>query len=456
MNPHGMAYVQGKAVSILGVARSGMAAAALLSRHGANVFVSEYGTISEEKKRELSNLGVAWEDGGHTAKAVDSDFVVVSPGVPSASPPMVSAMKSKTPIFSEIEVASWFCNAPIIAITGSNGKTTTTELMGHIFKKSGRTTWVCGNVGTPFSGICDQCEPADIIILEVSSFQLDHIDQFKPTVSVLLNITPDHLDRYEYVFERYAESKMRICENQRADCAVVFNVDDTYLRERMRKAALNGPEQFTISINGPVDKGGYFDRDTLFIATDRQSEKIMYVDELALRGRHNVYNSLAAAVAARVMEVRSDVVRESLRTFAGVPHRLETIREVDGVRYINDSKATNVNAVWFALESFSEPVVLIAGGRDKGNDYSSLKPLITSRVRALITIGEAAEKMHEELGPCVPDCVAAESLEDAVKLAQLLAKPGDVVLLSPACASFDMFDSYEHRGDLFKQAVSNL
>ncbi len=456
MNARGMTYVQGKTVSILGAARSGMAAAGLLSRHGATVFVSEYGIISEDKKHELQTWGVLWEDGGHTGKAVESDFVVVSPGVPSHSAPVVSALASGTPVVSEIELASWFCKAPIVAITGSNGKTTTTELIGHLFRNSGRTTWVCGNVGTPFSGVCDQCVSADVVVLEVSSFQLDHIDQFRPAVSILLNITPDHLDRYQYQFERYAESKMRICENQTSEDVVIFNFDDEYLREKMSKEAKNGPDQYSISINGPVDKGGYFERNALFLAANQQEEKIMYVDELALRGRHNVYNSLAAAVAARVMEVRSDVVRESLRTFAGVPHRLEHVREVEGVRYVNDSKATNVNAVWFALESFSEPVVLIAGGRDKGNDYSSLKPLVSSRVRSLILIGEAAEKMALELGPCVSDSVIAESLEDAVKLAHLLAKPGDVVLLSPACASFDMFDSYEHRGDLFKRAVSNL
>lgn len=456
MIANGMTYVQGKFVSILGAARSGMAAAELLSRHGAQVLVSEYGTISGEKKNELSGWGVSWEEGGHTARVVESDFVVVSPGVPSLSAPVVSAKENGRPVYSEIELASWFCKAPIVAITGSNGKTTTTELIGHIFRKSNRTTWVCGNVGTPFSGICDQCEASDVVVLEVSSFQLDHIQQFRPSVSILLNITPDHLDRYQYQFEKYAESKMRICENQTSSDTIIFNVDDKYLNDRLSNASKNGPDQYSISINGPVVKGGYFDRNTLFLSVDQQEEKLMYVDELALRGRHNVYNSLAAAVAARVMEVRSDVVRESLRTFAGVPHRLEYVREVEGIRYVNDSKATNVNAVWFALESFSEPVVLIAGGRDKGNDYASLKPLVTSRVRALITIGEAAEKMDQELGPCVEDSVIAESLEDAVRLAHLLAKPGDVVLLSPACASFDMFDSYEHRGDLFRQAVSNL
>jgi len=226
-------------------------------------------------------------------------------------------------------------------------------------------------------------------------------------------------------------------------------------RAKCAFAAIKGPE-YAISIEHPVDNGGYCDKNALYMNINQQNEKCMYVDDLALRGRHNVYNSLAAAVAARVMEVRSDVMRESLRTFSGVPHRLEDVREIDGVRYVNDSKATNVNAVWFALESFSEPVVLIAGGRDKGNDYSSLKPLISNRVRAIISIGEAAERIDAELGSCVSDSVMAGSMEEAIKLAHLLAKPGDVVLLSPACASFDMFTSYEDRGDQFKQLVTNL
>jgi UDP-N-acetylmuramoylalanine--D-glutamate ligase len=449
-------YVQGKAVSILGAARSGMAAAALMRRHGASVFVSDGGALTEETKRALSSMGATWEEGGHTARVGESDFVIISPGVPSAVEPVVLAGKAGTPVFSEIEVASWFSSAPIVAITGSNGKTTTTELLGHIFRNSGSTTWVCGNVGTPFSGVCDRCEASDIVVLEVSSFQLDHIDTFRPRVSILLNITPDHLDRYNYQFELYAASKMRVCSNQRAGDAVVYNHDDVLIREALSNPDSTGAERLAISAEHPVERGGYFDRNALYLTENEQNEKYMYVDELALRGRHNVYNSLAAAVAARVMEVRSDVVRESLKTFSGVPHRLEHVREIDGVRYVNDSKATNVNAVWFALESFSEPVVLIAGGRDKGNDYSSLKPLVSSRVRAIISIGEAAERIDAELGPSVSDSVVAESLEDAIKLAHLLAKPGDVVLLSPACASFDMFSSYEDRGDQFKHLVSTL
>ncbi len=456
MNRRNATYVGGKTVSVLGAARSGLASARLLVDHGANVFVSEYGAMLPSAKETLIQLGVAFEDGGHTPRTLDCDFMVISPGVPSTVPIVVQTQKAGIPVFSEIEISSWFCEAPMVAITGSNGKTTTTELIGHLFRTNGSRTWVCGNVGTPFADVCDKTSPTDIVVIEVSSFQLDHIDQFKPKVSLLLNVTPDHLDRYDYQFEKYAASKLRIVQNQDASDMVVFNADDQELRKEFGSKRGNGPLQYAISIEKEVQQGGFLLENQLVLRKNNQNETLMYVDELALRGRHNVFNSLAAAVAARVMEVRSDVVRESLKTFSGVPHRLEAIREVDGVRYVNDSKATNVNAVWFALESFTEPVVLIAGGRDKGNDYSSLRPLLSGRVRALISIGEAAERINAELGSCVSDSVIAESLADAVKLAHLLAKPGDVVLLSPACSSFDMFNNYEDRGDQFKQLVSNI
>lgn len=456
MTPRDATYVNGKTISILGAARSGLASARLLVDHGARVFVSEHGQLTPSTKSSLQELGVLFEDGGHTSKTNECDFSVISPGVPSNVPVVLDLIKAGKAVYSEIEVSSWFCKAAIVAITGSNGKTTTTELLGHLFRMNGTRTWVCGNVGTPFADICDKTHESDIVVLEVSSFQLDHIDQFRPKVALLLNITPDHLDRYHYQFENYVASKLRIVERQDEYDFVVFNADDEALYNRFAKAQKGGPIPFSISIEKQVQQGGFLMENQLVLRKNNQNETLMYVDELALRGRHNVYNSLAAAVAARVMEVRSDVVRESLKTFSGVPHRLESIREVDGVRYVNDSKATNVNAVWFALESFSEPVVLIAGGRDKGNDYASLKPLISSRVRALISIGEAAERINAELGPCVSDSVIAESLEDAVKLAHLLAKPGDVVLLSPACSSFDMFRNYEDRGDQFKQLVSNI
>jgi UDP-N-acetylmuramoylalanine--D-glutamate ligase len=303
----------------------------------------------------------------------------------------------------------------------------------------------------------DDLTPEDVVVLEVSSFQLDHIDTFRPQVSVLLNITPDHLDRYDYDFNKYAQSKFRVFENQRDDDVLVYNHDDqlvrdyvTYVTGRRTLRALG------ISQQEELAEGGFLRDDTLVLRLNQQEELLMQADKLALRGRHNLYNSLAAAVAARVMEVRSDVVRESLTSFEGVPHRLELVREVDGVRYVNDSKATNVNAVWYALESFNERIVLIAGGRDKGNDYASLKPLVRRKVRAVVALGESADKVMKELGSIAEHQVEAASMEDAIRSAHLLAEPGDVVLLSPACASFDMFENYEDRGDTFKRLVRSL
>lgn len=449
-------WVQNKRISVLGAARSGAAAAIMLRSLGAEVLVSDSGIIPGDVNSHLRSLGCVLEDGGHTERACDVDFIVTSPGVPGSASPLKTAIRRGISVYSEIEVASWFCEAPVVAITGSNGKTTTTELLGHVFRNSGRRTWVCGNVGTPFSGVTLQASRDDIVILEVSSFQLDHIDGFKPGISILLNITGDHLDRYEQDIELYAQSKLSICRNQDRTDAFIFNADDDRVRVFADGLDESGPICYPISTQRQMGSGGFIRDEILSLIIDNKEEELMHMDKLALRGRHNVYNSLAAAVAARVMEVRSDVVRESLHTFEGVPHRLEQLREVDGVRYVNDSKATNVNALWYAIESFSEPLVLIAGGRDKGNDYSSLRPLIQNRVRALISIGEAAETIHAELGSMAEESVIAGSLGDAVKLSHLLAKPGDVVLLSPACSSFDMFDSYEHRGDLFRQLVSNL
>jgi UDP-N-acetylmuramoylalanine--D-glutamate ligase len=377
--------------------------------------------------------------------------------VPSNVNIVQQAMQLGLKVYSEIEVASWFCKAPMVAITGSNGKTTTTSLVGHIFRKAGRNTIVAGNIGYPFADYVDDLTPEDVVVLEVSSFQLDHIDTFRPQVSVLLNITPDHLDRYDYDFNKYAQSKFRVFENQRDDDVLVYNHDDqlvrdyvTYVTGRRTLRALG------ISQQEELAEGGFLRDDTLVLRLNQQEELLMQADKLALRGRHNLYNSLAAAVAARVMEVRSDVVRESLTSFEGVPHRLELVREVDGVRYVNDSRATNVNAVWYALESFNERIVLIAGGRDKGNDYASLKPLVRRKVRAVVALGESADKVMKELGSIAEHQVEAASMEDAIRSAHLLAEPGDVVLLSPACASFDMFENYEDRGDTFKRLVRSL
>lgn len=458
------ASVKGKKVTVIGGARSGLAVARLLADVGAEVFLTEQGAPTQGVEAALGAAGVRYEFGGHTPRALDADFFAISPGVPSTVPLVQQALRNGTPVYSEIEVASWFCRAPIVAITGTNGKTTTTSLIGHIFRTSGRGTTVAGNIGYPFADYVRDLKPEDVAVLEVSSFQLDHISAFRPRVSVLLNITPDHLDRYGHDFNRYAQSKFRIFENQGDGDVLLYNHDDgpgyeSVLRPyvelvRPRRALSMLP----FSLDAELEKGAFVREGALVLRINEKEEVLMQRDQLApaLPGRHNLYNSLAAAAAARVMEVRSVVVRESLASFEGVPHRLEFVREIGHVRFVNDSKATNVNAVWYALESFDAPIVLIAGGRDKGNDYGSLKGLARQKVRGLVAIGESAGKVERELGRAAGRSAQAHSMEEAIRQAHRFAEPGDVVLLSPACASFDMFENYEDRGDTFKRLVMSL
>ncbi|PQJ35417.1 UDP-N-acetylmuramoylalanine--D-glutamate ligase [Salinibacter sp. 10B] len=453
--------VRTKQVTVVGGARSGRAVAQLLAEAGAEVFLTEQGPPTEGLEATLDAAGVEYEFGGHTTRAIEADFFVLSPGVPTQSNIVQQAQRAGLSIYSEIEVASWFCEAPIVAITGTNGKTTTTSLTGHVFRQalaeaSGREAIVAGNIGYPFSDYVMDAGPEDVVVLEVSSFQLDHVDTFHPAVSVILNITPDHLDRYDHDFNAYAQAKFNIFRNQGTGDVVVYNRDDDLVRDYVTWAAEEQrmrPLGFTLTDEpGP---GAYLQDDRIFLRIE-DGEPLMQRDELALRGRHNLYNSLAAAVSARVMEVERDVIRESLAGFEGVPHRLEEIRTVDGVLYVNDSKATNVNAVWYALESFDRPVVLIAGGRDKGNDYTDLKPLVRKGVRAVVAMGESAEKVYEELGAEAEERGKARSMEEALNLAQGFAESGDAVLLSPACSSFDMYENYEERGDIFRRLVKTL
>ncbi len=438
--------------------------AKLLATAGAEVFLTEKGAPTPGLEAARDPAGVDYEFGGHTTRALDADFFVVSPGVPSTVNLVQQAKRGGVPIYSEIEAASWFCRGAIVAITGTNGKTTTTSLAGHVFRTAvevdpawaGREVIVAGNIGYPVSDYVLDAGPDDVLVMEVSSFQLDHVDTFRPRVSVLLNITPDHLDRYDD-FNLYAQSKFRIFENQAAGDVLVYNHDDELVREQVTWSAKR--RDFTalgISLEQEVDAGAFLCNDMLIFRINDQEEVLMQAEDVALRGRHNLYNSLAAAVAARVMEVRSDVVRESLASFEGVPHRLELVRELDGVRYVNDSKATNVNAVWYALESYRSPIVLIAGGRDKGNDYTAIKPLVREKVRAVIALGESADKVLREIGVLAPEQALAVSMEDAIRQAARIAKRGDVVLLSPACSSFDMFENYEDRGDTFRRLVMSL
>ena len=459
MNPDD---VRTKQVTVVGGARSGRAVAQLLAGAGADVFLTEQGPPTEGLETALDEAGVDYEFDGHTSRAIDADFFVLSPGVPTQSNIARQAQRAGIPIYSEIEAASWFCDAPIVAITGTNGKTTTTSLTGHVFRNAldddpEREAVVAGNIGFPFSDYVLDVETQDVVVLEVSSFQLDHVDTFHPRVSVILNVTPDHLDRYDNDFHAYAQAKFRILENQGAGDVVVYNRDDELVRTHVEQAAEEqGLRALGLTLSDESGPGAYLQDDRILLRIDDEDEPLMQRDEMALRGRHNLYNSLAAAVSARVMEVESDVIRESLSGFEGVPHRLEEVRTVDGVLYVNDSKATNVNAVWYALESFERPVVLIAGGRDKGNDYTDLKPLVRNGVRAVVAMGESAEKVYDELGAEASDRAKARSMEEALDRAQRFSQPGDAVLLSPACSSFDMYESYEERGNIFRRLVKTL
>jgi UDP-N-acetylmuramoylalanine--D-glutamate ligase len=448
------AQVSGQRVTVIGGARSGRAAAELLSRLGAHVFVTERVTLPQQTRLALERAGIPYEEGGHSERALEAHWAVISPGVPDEAPIVRALRERGVPIYSEIEVASWFCPAPIVAITGTNGKTTTTSLLGHILRHSGRPTVVAGNIGAPFSDFVLELTPQHVVVLEVSSFQLDHIATFRPHLAMILNITPDHLDRYGGDFFRYVQAKFRILENQTEGDFFLYNADDPVIVAHLKESMLR-PRALAFSQNLELSEGAFLRGRELVIRWN-QEEWSIAMEQLNVRGRHNIYNSLAAALAARIMEIRQDVLRESFQTFQGVPHRLEFVRQLDGVIYINDSKATNVNSVWYALESFEQPIVLIMGGRDKGNDYSKIKPLVARKVRVLITIGESARKIEEELGGLVEVTVPARSMEDAVRAARALARPGEVVLLSPACASFDMFENYEHRGETFKRLVLAL
>jgi UDP-N-acetylmuramoylalanine--D-glutamate ligase len=453
-----MTKVKGKYIAIIGAARSGLAAARMLKKHGAHVYVSDASGIHDEVKSELELQEIAYEENRHSDRAENVEMAVISPGVPDKTPIVQFYQNTGIPVYSEIEAASWFNKSPIIAVTGSNGKTTVTSWIAHMWETAGRPFLLAGNIGRAFSDITDDTQPGTMVILEISSFQLDHIHSFRPDVSVILNITPDHLDRYEYSFDNYAESKFRILENQQAEDIFIYNQDDPYLVEKIQSVKSRDihPRLFAFSIENKVEQGAFIRNDQIIIKINGSEEILMNTSEVGLPGRHNLHNGLATALIARISEIKSESIRESLRAFEGVEHRLELVRILDGVKYINDSKATNINAVWFALDSFNIPIVLILGGRDKGNDYNELKSQIVEKVHTVIAIGEAREAIRNQLKDVVPNFEEAETLEDAVRIGHKKAKRGEIVLLSPACSSFDMFEDYEHRGNVFKNAVIEL
>ncbi len=452
-----VAHIEGKRFSVLGAARSGVAVAKLLTQHKAIVFVSDAAPAGkmQQSVAELDKAAIACETGGHTGKVLDADVVVLSPGVPSDVPVVRDAIAKGLKIVSEVEVASWFCSSPIVAVTGTNGKTTTTTLLGRIFEDAKRKSAVAGNIGTAFSEIVDQLDEQSTAILEISSFQLDHIESFRPRVSIVLNITPDHLDRYEHSFDRYVASKCRIFGNQQKGDTVIYNWDDDVTRLNVERHLGREVKALPFSVNAAPKEGAFVAHDRLKVRIGREESDLIDINELTIKGQHNLYNAMAASLATTVMGIPTASLRATLRNFKGVEHRLEFVREVNGVSYINDSKATNVDSVWYALQSFQSPLILLLGGRDKGNDYSRLDGLIRKHVKAIVAIGESADKVVGAFKQVVP-VEKASSMDEAVLVASNLAVRGDVVLLSPACASFDWFENYEHRGRVFKDIVSRM
>ena len=440
-------------IAIIGGGESGVGAALLAKKMGAKVFVSDGGQLQDKYRSELQKQGIDFEESSHDIKRFsNAKWVVKSPGIPSSAPIIQKLRELDLNIVSEIEFASKFTDAITVCITGSNGKTTTTMLLYHIFKKAGLNVGVAGNVGKSLARQV-AASKKDYFIIELSSFQLDDLAHFKADISILLNITPDHLDRYENDMNLYADSKMRITNNQTQEDWFIYNADDPIINQKV--ASMNLPMKVaSFSIKSPQEIGGYLKSEELIINIKEQLT--MSIHDLALKGQHNTQNSLAAGIAARIVEIRKDIVRQSLEDFVNVEHRLEFVAKVNGIEFINYSKATNINSTWFALESMEKPTVWIVGGVDKGNDYNELLALVDEKVKAIICLGENNEKIKEAFASKVETLVEARTAVEAVAYAYRLARKDEAVLLSPACASFDMFENYEDRGNQFKQAVRML
>lgn len=446
-----------KRLVILGSGESGVGAAILAKKHGYEVFVSDQAIIKDNYRKQLTEEDILFEEGGHTKeKIMNATEVVKSPGIPDKAPLVRELRAAGIPVISEIEFAGRYCKAFKICITGSNGKTTTTLLTHHILKKAGYKVGLGGNVGKSYA-LQVAREENDYYVLELSSFQLDGMTEFKADIAVLLNITPDHLDRYDYKFENYVASKFRILQNQGENDSFVYCADDaaitSYLSTHPHPAHV-----LPFSIKMPIEGDGAFLNGNQIILNYKpnQSPLIMTIEELALQGKHNVYNSMAASMTARIVDVRKEIIRESLQDFQNVEHRLEFVASINGIEFINDSKATNVNSTWYALESMEKPVVWICGGQDKGNDYNELSDLVKQRVKAIICLGKDNSKIVAAFQGLVDTIVETDSAQDAVAASYKIGKKGDVVLLSPACASFDLFQNYEDRGMQFKAAVRGL
>ncbi|MCY1721485.1 UDP-N-acetylmuramoyl-L-alanine--D-glutamate ligase [Prolixibacteraceae bacterium Z1-6] len=443
-----------KLVAILGAGESGVGAAILAQKKGYKVFVSDLGKIKEKYKNVLSNYTIDFEEEKHSVdKILCAELVVKSPGIPETAPLIVQLKEKGIPVISEIEFGGRYTSAKTICITGSNGKTTTTLLTYHILKNAGLKVGLAGNVGKSFAWqVAD--EEHEVYVIELSSFQLDRMYEFKADVSVIMNITPDHLDRYGYDMQNYIDSKFRILQNQTSNDYFIYCEDDEVIKNELRKREIK-PVQIPFGLGMAAEPGAGVHENRIIINFN-QNQFSMSILDLSLQGKHNTYNSMAAGIASMVFEIRNEQLRESMADFKGVEHRLERFLKVHGIEFVNDSKATNVNSTWYALESVHKPIIWIAGGVDKGNDYSMLQGLVTNKVKAIVCLGKNNAKLHEAFGDSVANIVDATSMEEAVKAAYYLARNGDTVLLSPACASFDLFENYEDRGNQFKEQVRNL
>ena len=441
-------------VVVIGAGESGVGSAILAQKQGFEVWVTDAGKVKEKYKDVLTKYGILFEEGKHSEdRLLNAGLVIKSPGVPDTAPMVVRLREAGVPVISEIEFAGRYCRAKTICITGSNGKTTTTMLTYHLLKTAGLNVGLAGNVGQSFAWQVAESD-FDYYVLELSSFQLDGMYTFKADIAVLLNITPDHLDRYDYQLQNYVDSKFRIIQNQTPTDFFIYGADDPIIQEELKKRnipAICLPFGWTKA----SENGAGIEEEKLVINW-KQKTFDMSIFDIALQGRHNTYNSMAAGLAGMVLNIRNEKIRESLSDFKGVEHRLERFLRVHGIEFINDSKATNVNSTWYAFESINKPIVWIAGGVDKGNDYLALKDLVKSKVKAIVCLGVDNKKIMEAFVDIVPDIVETQDMTDAVRSAYYLAKNGETVLLSPACASFDLFENYEDRGRQFKNAVREL
>jgi len=449
-------YPQKGRLVILGAGESGVGAAILGKDRGFDVFVSDMGVIADHYQEKLNAENIAYESGKHTEDLVlSASLVVKSPGIPEKAPLIQQLRSLRIPVISEIEFAAQYTDATLVCITGSNGKSTTTMLTYHMFKTAKLNVGLAGNIGKSFAYQVAR-EKYDIYVLEISSFMLDDMYQFRADVAVILNITPDHLDRYEYKLENYVNSKFRILQNQKATDFFIYCADDQETVNALDRFERNAV-QLPFSQENEEVPGAFLNKENNIIISIPNGEVFtMNIEELSLQGRHNVYNSMASGLIAKIQGLRNQTMRESMSSYVNIPHRLEHVAFIGGVNYVNDSKATNVNSVWYALESFSTEIVLILGGVDKGNDYEIIRDLVKQKVKAIVCIGKDTAKIHNAFEDDVEIIINSSSMQDAVQIASHIAAKGETVLLSPACASFDWFKNYEERGDKFKDAVMSL